>query len=122
MKPREIIILLLAAAFGAIAIVTWNGEEEAKQQTAKALAELTQTKADAEAASKQAATSLAKTKADAEAAAAANAGKRLRIPACCATSLSETPEPMSNPFAEFSAEMVCSSSRSAKPIRFCGVN
>mgnify|MGYP000270882643 CR=1 FL=1 len=47
MKPREIIILLLAAAFGAIAIVTWNGEEEAKQQTAKALAELTQTKADA---------------------------------------------------------------------------
>ena len=69
MKPREIIILLLAAAFGAIAIVTWNGEEEAKQQTAKALAELSKTKADAEAASKQAATALAKTKADAEAAA-----------------------------------------------------
>jgi cytoskeletal protein RodZ len=69
MKTREIIILLLAAAFGAIAIVTWNGEEEAKQQTAKALAELSKTKADAEAASKQAATALAKTKADAEAAA-----------------------------------------------------
>ena len=47
MKPREIIILLLAAAFGAIAIVTWNGEEEAKQQTAKAVAELTKTKEDA---------------------------------------------------------------------------
>ena len=47
MKTREIIILLLAAAFGAIAIVTWNGEEEAKALTAKAVAELTQTKADA---------------------------------------------------------------------------
>ena len=35
MKPREIIILLLAAAFGAIAIVTWSGEEEAKAQAAK---------------------------------------------------------------------------------------
>ena len=74
MKPREIIILLLAAAFGAIAIVTWNGEEEAKQQTAKALAELTQTKADAakaaadhKAAQEKAAADLAKSKADAEA-------------------------------------------------------
>ena len=38
MKTREIIILLLAAAFGAIAIVTWNGEEEAKALTAKAVA------------------------------------------------------------------------------------
>ena len=36
MKTREIIILLLAAAFGAIAIVTWNGEEEAKALILKA--------------------------------------------------------------------------------------
>ena len=68
MKTREIIILLLAAAFGAIAIVTWNGEEEAKALTAKAVAELTKTKADADAASKQAAATLTKTKADADAA------------------------------------------------------
>ena len=76
MKTREIIILLLAAAFGAIAIVTWNGEEEAKALTAKAVAELTQTKADAakaaadhKSAQEKAAAALAKTKADAEAAA-----------------------------------------------------
>ena len=37
MKPREIIILLLAAAFGAIAIVTWSGEEEAKAQAKRLL-------------------------------------------------------------------------------------
>ena len=75
MKTREIIILLLAAAFGAIAIVTWNGEEEAKALTAKAVAELTQTKADAakaaaahKSAQDKAAAELAKTKTDAEAA------------------------------------------------------
>ena len=75
MKTREIIILLLAAAFGAIAIVTWNGEEEAKALTAKAVAELTQTKADAakaaadhKSAQEKAAAALAQTKADAEAA------------------------------------------------------
>lgn len=75
MKTREIIILLLAAAFGAIAIVTWNGEEEAKALTVKAQAELTQTKADAakaaadhKSAQEKAAAALAQTKADAEAA------------------------------------------------------
>jgi subtilase-type serine protease len=75
MKTREILILLRAAAFGAIAIVTWNGEEEAKSLTAKAVAELTQTKADAakaaaahKAAQDKAAADLAKAKADADAA------------------------------------------------------
>jgi chromosome segregation ATPase len=73
MKTREIIILLLAAAFGAIAIVTWNGEEEAKQQTAKAVDELTKAKEDAtkvaaahKAAQYKAAQELAKAKEDAE--------------------------------------------------------
>ena len=83
MKPREIIILLLAAAFGAIAIVTWNGEEEAKKETAKfkqqaeevtAKAKADQEKAAkdfaalktaADAASKQAAVDLSKAKDDA---------------------------------------------------------
>jgi len=76
MKTREIIILLLAAAFGAIAIVTWNGEEEAKKQTELARAELTKTKEDAvkaaaaaKAAQDKAAAELVKAKADAEAAA-----------------------------------------------------
>jgi hypothetical protein len=83
MKPREIIILLLAAAFGAIAIVTWNGEIEAKERAdkiskeaeearVKAAAAATKAAQDyaalkkaADDASKQAAAALAKAKEDA---------------------------------------------------------
>ena len=35
MKTREIILILIAAAFGGVAIVTWSGEEAANQRAAK---------------------------------------------------------------------------------------
>jgi chromosome segregation ATPase len=35
MKTREIILILVAAAFGGVAIVTWSGEEAANQRAAK---------------------------------------------------------------------------------------
>jgi len=35
MKTREIILILLAAAFGGVAIVTWSGEEAANERAAK---------------------------------------------------------------------------------------
>lgn len=35
MKTREIILILLAAAFGAVAIVTWSGEEAANERADK---------------------------------------------------------------------------------------
>ncbi len=35
MKTREIILILLAASFGAVAIVTWSGEEAANERAAK---------------------------------------------------------------------------------------
>jgi colicin import membrane protein len=35
MKTREIILILLAAAFGAVAIVTWSEEEAANERAAK---------------------------------------------------------------------------------------
>ncbi len=34
MKTREIILILIAAAFGAVAIVTWSGEEAANERAA----------------------------------------------------------------------------------------
>lgn len=45
MKTREIILILLAAAFGAVAIVTWSGEEAANERAdriSKAAAEARQ--------------------------------------------------------------------------------
>jgi chromosome segregation ATPase len=35
MKTREIILILIAAAFGGVAIVTWSGEEAANERAAK---------------------------------------------------------------------------------------
>ena len=35
MKTREIILILVAAAFGGVAIVTWSGEEAANERAAK---------------------------------------------------------------------------------------
>ena len=35
MKTREIILILLAATFGGIAIVTWSGEAEANARAQK---------------------------------------------------------------------------------------
>jgi len=42
MKTREIILILIAAAFGGVAIVTWYGEEEANQRAAKISKEATE--------------------------------------------------------------------------------
>ena len=42
MKTREIILLLIAAAFGGVAIVTWSGEEEANARAAKISKEATE--------------------------------------------------------------------------------
>jgi uncharacterized phage infection (PIP) family protein YhgE len=42
MKTREIILILIAAAFGGVAIVTWSGEEEANARAAKISKEATE--------------------------------------------------------------------------------
>ena len=41
MKTREIILILIAAAFGGVAIVTWSGEEAANERAAKISKEAT---------------------------------------------------------------------------------
>jgi hypothetical protein len=42
MKTREIILILIAAAFGGVAIVTWSGEEAANERAAKISKEATE--------------------------------------------------------------------------------
>jgi len=88
MKTREIILILIAAAFGAVAIVTWSGEEAANERaalirkeadaarqksvadinalTAKAAKEAADAKKASDEAGKLATDLLAKTKADAD--------------------------------------------------------
>ena len=84
MKTREIILILIAAAFGGVAIVTWSGEEAANQRADKISKEATEARlksvadikalndkaakdsASAKKAADDAAASLAQTKADAD--------------------------------------------------------
>jgi colicin import membrane protein len=79
MKTREIILILVAAAFGGVAIVTWSGEEAANERAAKISKEATEARlksiADIKALNDKAAKDAAAAKKAADEAAAASVAK-----------------------------------------------